>query len=113
MGVEPVQHPLRVNSAKSNGQDIGELSEELCAPPLGSSLIEFAALGLFAGRLATVAAEVSVYILQVRVMEMGYSPTPGVWVLGVISGMVLVAALGVYSCRSVVSSPPLALLREL
>jgi putative ABC transport system permease protein len=80
---------------------------------LGGLLIEFAALGLFAGLLATVAAEVSVYILQVRVMEMGYSPTPGVWVLGVISGMVLVAALGVYSCRSVVSSPPLALLREL
>jgi len=80
---------------------------------LGGLLIEFATLGLFAGILAVGAAEVSVYILQVQVMDMAYTPSPWVWLLGVVSGMVLVAGLGVFSCRRVVSSPPLALLREL
>ena len=43
---------------------------------LGGLLIEFAALGLFAGLLATVAAELSVAILQIFVLEMDYAPSP-------------------------------------
>lgn len=80
---------------------------------LGGLLIEFAALGLFAGLLAVVAAEMSVYILQEWVMEMNYAPTPRVGLVGLVTGVALVAVLGVYSCRRVVSSPPVALLREL
>ncbi len=80
---------------------------------LGGLLIEFAAMGLFAGLLATVAAELSVYVLQVHVMDMRYAPSPGIWPVGIVSGTVLIAALGVFSCRRVVSSPPLAVLREL
>ena len=80
---------------------------------LGGLFIEFAALGLFAGLLATVAAEISVFVLQVYVMDMSYAPSPWVWPLGLLTGMGLIAALGVYSCRRVVSSPPLAVLREL
>ena len=80
---------------------------------LGGLFIEFAALGLFAGLLATVAAEISVYILQTWVMDMSYSPSAWVWPVGVGAGMALIAGLGVFSCRRVVSSPPVALLREL
>jgi putative ABC transport system permease protein len=80
---------------------------------LGGLLIEFATLGLFAGLLATVAAEMSVYILQTWVMEMQYAPSPWVWLPGLLGGAVLVGGLGVFSCRRVVSSPPVALLREL
>ena len=80
---------------------------------LGGLLIEFAALGVFAGFLATVAAEFSVYILQTWVMDMFYRPSPWVWPLGLLAGGVLVGALGVFSCRRVVSSPPVTLLREL
>jgi len=80
---------------------------------LGGLLIEFATLGLFAGLLATVAAELSVYMLQSWVMDMSYSPSPWVWPVGIGSGMVLIGGLGVFSCRKVVSSPPVALLREL
>lgn len=80
---------------------------------LGGLLIEFAAMGLFAGLLATVGAELSVYILQAQVMDMGYSPSPWVWPIGVGGGALLIAVLGVFSCRKVVSSPPLAVLREL
>jgi putative ABC transport system permease protein len=80
---------------------------------LGGLFIEFAALGLFAGLLATVAAEFSVYMLQEWVMDMRYAPSPAVWPLGIGAGMVLIGGLGVFSCRRVVSSPPVALLREL
>jgi putative ABC transport system permease protein len=80
---------------------------------LGGLAIEFAAMGLFAGLLATVAAEFSVYILQSWVMDMSYSPSPWAWPMGLVLGTVLIGGLGVYSCRSVVSSPPVALLREL
>jgi putative ABC transport system permease protein len=80
---------------------------------LGGLLIEFATLGLFAGLLATAAAELSVYILQTRAMEMAYTATPWMWPLGILSGSLLIGALGVYSCRKVVSTSPLAVLREL
>ncbi len=80
---------------------------------LGGLLIEFAAMGLFAGLLATIAAELSVFILQAQVMGMQYTPSPWVWPVGVVVGTVLIAGLGVFSCRKVVSSPPLAVLREL
>ncbi|WP_232059227.1 FtsX-like permease family protein [Kineobactrum salinum] len=80
---------------------------------LGGLLIEFATMGLFAGLLATVSAELSVYILQSRVMGMPYAPTPWVWPVGMAAGTLLIAGLGVYSCRKVVSSPPLSVLREL
>ena len=80
---------------------------------LGGLAIEFAALGLFAGLLATLAAEASVYVLQTWVMDMRYVPTPWLWPVGIALGVVLIAGLGVFSCRKVVSSPPLAVLREL
>ena len=80
---------------------------------LGGLLIEFSTLGLFAGLLATIAAEISVAILQKFVLDMTYSPTPMVWPLGIGVGVVMIGGLGVFSCRRVVSSPPLAVLREL
>ncbi len=80
---------------------------------LGALTIEFATMGLFAGLLATLGAEVSVYILQTQVLELGYSITPALWPLGILSGMCIIGGLGVFSCRKVVSSPPVALLREL
>jgi len=80
---------------------------------LGGLTIEFATMGLFAGLLATFAAELSVYILQTQVLELGYSLSPGLWPIGILSGMFLIGGLGVFSCRKVVSSPPVALLRDL
>lgn len=79
---------------------------------LGGLLIEFAALGLFAGLLATLAAELSVFVLQTQVMDMHYTPSPWIWPIGVGIGILLIAGLGVFACRAVVSSPPVAVLRE-
>jgi putative ABC transport system permease protein len=80
---------------------------------LGGLLIEFATLGLFAGLLAVAAAELSVYILQTRAMEMTYTASPWMWPLGMLSGSLLIGSLGVFSCRKVVSTAPLAVLRDL
>ncbi len=80
---------------------------------LGGLLIEFAALGLFAGALAVVGAELSVFILQTQAMNMHYVPSPWMWAPGIGFAVVMIAALGVFSCRKVVSAPPVAVLREL
>jgi putative ABC transport system permease protein len=80
---------------------------------LGGVVIEFAALGLFAGLLATVAAEIAVFVLQTRALEMQYSMHPEIWLLGPAAAVLLIGALGVWNCRRVVSSPPLLVLREL
>lgn len=80
---------------------------------LGGLWIEFATLGLFAGFLATVAAEFSVAILQFWVMDMRYAPSPWLWPLGLGLGAALISVLGVWSCRKVVSHPPVAVLRDL
>ncbi len=80
---------------------------------LGGVVIEFAALGFFAGLLATIAAEIAVYVLQTFALEMNYNPHPQIWLLGPIMAVVMIGALGVWNCRRVVSSPPLLVLREL
>lgn len=80
---------------------------------LGGLLIEFAALGLFAGLLAVVGAELSVFILQEQAMDLRYAPSPWLWPLGLSAGVLLIGGLGTWSCRRAVSSPPLAVLREL
>jgi putative ABC transport system permease protein len=46
-------------------------------------------------------------------MDMQYAPSPWLWPLGILSSMVLISALGVFSCRRVVSHPPVTVLREL
>ncbi len=80
---------------------------------LGGVVIEFAALGLFAGLLATVAAEIAVFILQTRALDMTHTLHPEIWLLGPVTAVLLIGALGVWNCRRVVSSPPLLVLREL
>ncbi len=80
---------------------------------LGGVVIEFATLGFFAGLLATIAAEIAVFVLQTFALDMSYSPHPEIWLLGPIAAVLMIGALGVWNCRRVVSSPPLLVLREL
>jgi putative ABC transport system permease protein len=46
-------------------------------------------------------------------MDMSYTPTPWLWPVGIFSGALVIGTLGVFSCRRVVSTPPVAVLREL
>lgn len=79
---------------------------------IGALAIEFAALGLFAGLLATLGAELSAWLLQTQVLEMAYAPTFWLWPLGVLGAAALIAALGVAGCRRVVTTAPLLILRD-
>ncbi len=80
---------------------------------LGALAIEFVALGLCAGLLAAVSAEIAVALLQVFALGMNYVPSPWLWPLGLAVGAVLIGALGVTSARRVVTTAPVAVLREL
>ena len=79
---------------------------------LTSLLIEFASIGLVAGLIATIGAEVSVFYLQEEVFEQEFSFHPWVWVAGPLLGMFIIAGLGVNSTRRVVNISPLNVLRR-
>ncbi len=80
---------------------------------LGSLLIEFCALGLFAGILATIGSEITVFMLETQVFELEYSVNPQLWLLGPVVGVVLIGAAGILATRRVVETPPASVLREL
>lgn len=80
---------------------------------LGSLIAEFALLGMFAGTLAAAGAETVAWLVQTRLMELPFRVHPQIWVLGPLAGAVLAALLGVFTCRRVVDTPPVVVLREL
>ena len=80
---------------------------------MSSLLIEFAFIGLLAGAIATVGAEVSLYYLQTQVFQQDFAPHYWVWLAGPVAGTLIIGALGVSATRRVVNTSPLAVLREL
>ncbi len=80
---------------------------------LRSLAIEFAVLGLLAGVLGVLGAEVLLMGLQWMVFEGDIYPHYELWAAGPILGALFIGALGVISCRRVVSVPPNLVLREI
>jgi putative ABC transport system permease protein len=80
---------------------------------LGSLLVEFSVLGFFAGILATLGAEVTVYGLVTEIFELEYTSHPWLWLLGPLVGTILIGVLGTVATRRVVQVPPITILREL
>lgn len=78
-----------------------------------SLLIEFAFIGLLAGVIATIGAELSLYYLQTEVFQQTFALHYWVWIAGPLAGTVIIAALGVAATRKVVNTSPLAVLRQL
>ena len=78
---------------------------------LVSLLIEFSFIGILAGVVATLGAEVTVFLLQSRVFELDYSPYFTLWALGPISGLVIISILGLLATRKVIFTPPSDALR--
>jgi putative ABC transport system permease protein len=80
---------------------------------LGSLAIEFCALGFFAGVLATLGSEVTVYALETEIFQLEYEINPELWVLGPLIGTVLIGAVGTIATLKVVDTPPITVLRGL
>ena len=79
---------------------------------LGTLWIEFLVLGAMAGGLAAAGTEVAAWALQTSVFEMSWTPTLALWWIGPSTGALIVGTFGVWSCRRVVNTPPVTLLRE-
>ena len=76
-------------------------------------LVEFGALGLFSGIVGAAGAELSLIGLQHFVFEMEVSAHPLLWLLGPVSGWLIVTIIGVFASRAVLKVPPIRLLRSI
>ncbi len=79
---------------------------------MGSMAVEFAAIGIVAGLLATIAAELAFALLQRYMLEIELRWHPWLWLLGPLAGTALVTAFGLLSSWRVVRVSPLSLLRD-
>lgn len=76
-------------------------------------LVEFGFLGIFAGLIAVLAAEVSLFGLQVFLFELNASFHPVLWVLGPVLGFVIVTSIGLFAGRTVLKVAPMRMLQAL
>ncbi len=74
-------------------------------------LIEFCSLGFLAGLLATIGAELMLYLLQTRSFELPWHPHFVLWLSGPIIGALLIGLFGWLSTRKVIQTAPLKTLR--
>ena len=79
---------------------------------LGSLLVEFGALGLFAGILAALGAEITLYILETQAFDLSYQINPLFWALGPLVGIVLIGVIGILATRRLVTTPPAMILND-
>lgn len=79
---------------------------------LGGVLIEFALMGLLAGIVAIMGAEILVLSLQKYIFKIPLQPHFMYWFLSPIIGCTFVAVLGLIGCRPVLTTPPAIVLRE-
>lgn len=76
-------------------------------------VIEFCTLGLMAGILGAIGAQLCLYLLQTRVFDLDFSPSPLSFLLGPAAGTLLIGTIGWLSTRKVTRQPPLTTLRDL
>lgn len=78
-----------------------------------SMLVEFGFLGFSAGLIGAIAAELCLLGLQVFVFDLSPSFHWDLWLLGPVTGGVLVSVIGLFAGRSVLKVPPMRMLRAL
>jgi len=78
----------------------------------GSQRVEFLAMGLLAGVLATAGAAAIGQLLARRVFELDLPPSPGLWIAGPLAGVLLLSLNAWLSARKVLSASPALTLRD-
>lgn len=82
------------------------------AQVIGSQRVEFLAMGLLAGVLATVGAAAIGQLLARRVFDLDLPPSPELWIAGPLAGVLLLSLNAWLSARKVLSASPALTLRE-
>ncbi|NQY88808.1 MAG: FtsX-like permease family protein [Colwellia sp.] len=77
-----------------------------------SILLEFVALGAIAGLMASVAMELTVYLLQSHLFKMPTSFHLEYWLLGIIAGASFVGIVGLLSCWRLLNMSSVTLIRR-
>jgi len=78
----------------------------------GSQRVEFLAMGLLAGVLATLGAAAIGQLLARRVFELDLPPSPELWIAGPLAGVLLLSLNAWLSARKVLSASPALSLRD-
>ena len=78
----------------------------------GALVVEFSVLGAFAGIVAAVGAEITVWALNSEVFELSTRLHPWLWAGGPLLGIAVIAGVGYLGTRKLVASPPITVLRE-
>lgn len=78
---------------------------------LGSVFVEFAVIGAMAGSVAIIASELILIALQTWVLNTPVQPHYLYWLLSPVASAILLAALGFFACRHVITTPPSTVLR--
>lgn len=79
---------------------------------LRAQMIEFSLLGLMAGLLAAIAAELAMWQLQYRLFEATFSLHPFIWWQIPVAAMLICVMLSWWLMRDVPATPPLQVLRK-
>ncbi len=77
-----------------------------------SILFEFIALGAIAGVMASMAMELTVYLLQTNLFKMQTSFHFDFWLLGIVAGASFVGLVGLLSCWRLINLPSVTLIRR-
>ncbi len=73
---------------------------------------EFSLLGVAAGALGVLGAVILTWALATRILKIEFVASPLVWVIGLVAATVLTLVAGWLGTRSVLSTPPIRVLRE-
>jgi putative ABC transport system permease protein len=78
---------------------------------LAGVVVEFLAIGLLAGLLASIGASLAAWYLAVNVYDLQYQFSPVLWLTGPVLGMLFVGSSGLMATWRVVTHSPLNVLR--
>jgi len=78
----------------------------------GSQRVEFAAMGILAGALATLAAAIIGEMVARRVFELDLPPSVALWISGPLAGLALLSFNAWLSARKVLRASPALTLRD-